>query len=214
MRITILGGTGFTGSNLVREAASRGHDVTSYSRSHPAEPLDAVRYETGSLLDDAVQRRAVTGADAVVSALSPRGEMEGRLRGIDARLAELAADEGVRLGVIGGFSGLRPAPGAARFADGPDVPPQFAAEAREMTEILEDLLTSAPAELDWFFVSPGAAYGAYAPGVATGRYRIGDDVALVDADGESAISGADFATAVIDELEKGEHRRAHFSVAY
>ncbi|MFF2051834.1 NAD(P)-dependent oxidoreductase [Leifsonia sp. NPDC058194] len=214
MRITILGGTGFTGTNLVREAAARGHDVTSYSRSTPAEPVDGLRYETGSLLDDAVRRRAVTNADVVISALSPRGELEGELRGIDARLAELAGEEGVRLGVIGGFSGLRPAPGAPRFAEGDDVPPQFAAEAREMTEVLEDLLASAPADLDWFFVSPGAAYGAYVPGEATGRYRIGGEVALLDADGQSAISGADFALAVIDEVEKHEHRRAHISVAY
>lgn len=213
MRITVLGGTGYTGANIVREAASRGHEVVSYSRSLPAEPVDGVRYETGSLIDDAVRRRAVADTDVIVSALSPRGELETELRAVDARLAELAGAAGVRFGVIGGFSGLRPAPGAPRFVDGDGVPAEFAAEARTMVDVLEDL-EATPAELDWFFVSPAADYGSYAPGEPTGKYRVGGDVALFDDNGRSAISGVDFALAIVDELEKKTQHRVQFSVAY
>jgi putative NADH-flavin reductase len=68
--------------------------------------------------------------------------------------------------------------------------------------------------LDWFFLSPAAVFGAYAPGEAVGTYRVGDDVLLADAEGNSAISGADLADAVVDEIERPAHRRARFTVAY
>jgi uncharacterized protein YbjT (DUF2867 family) len=51
--ITVVGGTGYAGSAIVREAAKRGHDVVSFSRNVPAEEarVEGVRYETGSMLD-------------------------------------------------------------------------------------------------------------------------------------------------------------------
>jgi len=211
-RITVIGGTGYAGASIVREAAARGHEVTAYSRTAPAEPVPGVRYEQGSMLDDEVRARAVERADVVVSALSPRGELTRELLSVDTRLAELAASAGVRLGVVGGYSSLRPAPGAPRFADG-DLPPEFAAEGRTMAAVADALL-SAPEGLDWFYVSPAAQYGAFAPGEATGAYRLGGDVAIADADGKSVISGADFASAVVDEIDNPKHHRAHFSVAY
>lgn len=211
-RITVIGGTGYAGASIVREAAARGHEVTAYSRSAPTEPVPGVRYEQGSMLDDEVRARAVERADVVVSALSPRGELTRELLSVDTRLGELAAAAGARFGVVGGYSSLRPAPGAPRFADG-DLPPEFAAEGRTMAAVVDALL-SAPEGLDWFFVSPAAQYGAFAPGEATGTYRIGGDVAITGADGKSVISGADFAAALVDEIDNPKHHRMHFSVAY
>ena len=52
------------------------------------------------------------------------------------------------------------------------------------------------------------------PGQATGSYRVGADVALFDANNGSAISGADLALAVLDEVEHPTHHQQHFSVAY
>ena len=212
-RITVLGGTGYTGAQLVREAAARGHEVRSISRNPPRDPIAGVTYDTASLLDDAARQRAVDGADVVLGALAARGELEPELRGAYARLAELAAQSGARWGVIGGFSSLRLASDAPRIAAG-DLPPQFAAEARTMVEVLDDLEAEAPEALDWFFVSPAADYGAHVPGVATGTYRLGSDVALFDADGASVLSGPDLATAVIDEIDVPRHRRTQFSVVH
>ena len=50
-RIAVFGGTGYAGGHIAREAASRGHDVRSYTRSAPAKPADGITYETGSLAD-------------------------------------------------------------------------------------------------------------------------------------------------------------------
>ena len=114
--IVVFGGTGYTGGSIAREAAARGHDVTSVSRSAPKEPIDEVRYDVGDVVDRAP--RAIPGADVVIAALSPRGDMEGRLVDIYGRLAKLADESGARYVQIGGFSSLRPAPDAPRFVEG------------------------------------------------------------------------------------------------
>jgi len=90
-----------------------------------------------------------------------------------------------------------------------DLPP----EPMEMGGI-PDVLAAGPAESDWLFVSPALGFGAHVPGERLGRYRVGGVVAQFDADGVSAISGADFALAVVDEIESPSHRRAHIGVAY
>jgi putative NADH-flavin reductase len=82
-----------------------------------------------------------------------------------------------------------------------------------MAGVLEDLLAS-PEDLDWFYVSPAAGFGAWDAGEATGTFRIGGDILLQDAAGASRISGADLAVAVVDEIETPAHRRQRFTVAY
>jgi len=209
--IVIVGGTGYTGGNIVREAASRGHTVLSISRSEPAERAPGVRYELGSVED--VAPRVVPGADVVVAALSPRGGMAGRLVGVYGQLARLSAEAGARYLQIGGFSSLRPAPGAPRFVEG-EIPEEFREEALEGEATRVMLVESAPEDLDWLFISPAGAYGSFAPGERTGQYRVGDEIALFDAEGASSMSGADFATAVVDEIERSARHRAHIGIAY
>jgi putative NADH-flavin reductase len=209
--IVVFGGTGFTGRNIVREAASRGHDVISVSRSEPAERLEAVRYETGSA--EEVATRVVPGADAVVATLSPRGDMAGRLVEVYGELARASGEAGARYLQIGGFSSLRPAPGQPRFVEG-EVPEEFRDEALEGEATRAMLVEQAPQKLDWVFVSPAGAYGAWAAGERTGTYRVGGEVALFDSEGGSNISGADFASAVVDEIETPAHHREHIGVAY
>lgn len=212
-RITIIGGTGYAGALIVAEAASRGHEVTSISRALPDEKIDGVTYVEGSVTDADIRARAVQDADVVYSAISPRGDMEGRTRQALADLAGAAQQAGVRLGITGGAGSLLVAEGGPRLSDTDDFPDAFKTEAAEMAAVLDDLRAS-DASLDWFYVSPAAGFGAFAPGEKTGTFRVGGDVLLADADGNSFISGADFATAVVDEIEQPAHRRTRFSVAY
>ena len=214
-RITVVGGTGYAGSAIVAEAARRGHEVVSVSRSVPAEEarVEGVRYETGSLVDADVRARAVADAEVVVSSLSPRGELDGRIVEVDRELAALADQHGARFVVVGGYSSLRLEEGGPRQAETGQIPPEYAGEALQMNEVLGELLASAES-LDFTFVSPAMQFGAYAPGEARGRYRVGGEVAFTDEAGVSAVSGADFALAIVDELETPAHRREHISVAY
>lgn len=209
--IVVFGGTGYTGSNIVSEAASRGHQVISVSRSEPKERVEGVRYEVGAA--EAVAPKVIPGADAVVASLAPRGDMAGRLVEVYRELARLSAGAGARYLQVGGFSSLRPAPAAPRFVEG-EIPEQYRAEALEGEETRVMLVDEAPEELDWVFVSPAGAYGAWAAGERTGTYRVGGEVALFDAEGGSNISGADFASAIVDEIETPAHHREHVGVAY
>jgi len=211
-RISILGGTGYTGAAVVAEAARRGHDVTAVSRSAPADPIPGVTYLQGSVLDDEIQRQAFDHADAVVSATSPRGDMAGTLPDLHRSLLSRAADAGVRLAVVGGFSSLRPAPGEPRFSEG-EIKEEFRVEALEGAEVLE-VMFAAPEGADWVFFSPAGKFGSFAPFPKRGTYRLGGDVALFDDEGVSALGAEDFALAILDVIESSEHSRAHVSVAY
>ena len=209
--IVVFGGTGYTGGNVVREAASRGHQVIAVSRSEPKDPVPGVRYEVGNVKD--VAPRVVPGADVVVAALSPRGDMAGRLVDAYEELARLSAEAGARYLQVGGFSSLRPAPDQPRFVEG-EIPEPYRAEALEGEATRVLLAQRATDELDWVFVSPAGGYGSFAPGERTGAYRVGGEVALFDAEGKSDISGADFARAIVDEIDDPRHHREHISVAY
>ena len=214
-RIVVLGGTGYAGSNIVAVAAGKGHEVVSYSRTLPATRVEGVDYQTGDVLESSLLEQAVVGADVVVSALSPRGALEGagKLRSIEGEVAELAAKNGVRFGVVGGAGSLLVAEGGPKVAETDGFPDGFKAEAAELTGVLDDLRAS-DESLDWFFVSPAGGFGAWVPGEATGVFRVGGDVLLVDANGDSNISGADLALAIVNEIETLAHRRARFTVAY
>lgn len=209
--IAVIGGTGYVGAAVVEEAARRGHAVTAVSRSAPVAPVDGVRYIQGQA--DQVLPGAVESADVVVAALSPRGENAGTLTRVYGELADLAGPE-TRVIVVGGFGSLRPAPGAARFADGEGMPPHVIGEAREMLAVLH-ALEDAPESLDWLFISPAQLFGAHrAPRPARGAYRVSDDVALFEADGTSTIEVADFALAVLDEIERPAHHRTQIGFVY
>lgn len=208
--VVILGGTGYAGGHIAAEAAKHGLAVTSWSRTLPDQQIGGVAYRTGDLLNPAVLAEAVADADVVVGALSPRGALDGKLREVYAEVARLV--EG-RFGVVGGAGSLLVSEGGPTVASGPDFPEAFTSEAAQLAAVLDDLRGS-DEELDWFFVSPAGTFGAYAPGEATGHYRVGGDVLVTDENGESFISGSDYALAFVDEILKPAHRRTRFTVAY
>jgi putative NADH-flavin reductase len=213
-KITVAGGTGYAGSAIVREAAKRGHAVTSISRSIPAGKVDGVTYVAADVLHGTLP---LDGADVVVGALSPRAENAGTLTKSYARLAAQAREAGARLVLVGGFSCLRREAGGGRMIEGeslpPDVPEAVVIEAKENMDVLNDLLAGKTG-VDWLFVSPAMEFSSRTPGEDLGRYRTGGEVALFDEHGRSAISGPDYARAVVDEIENPACHRAHIGVAY
>ncbi|MFJ4254941.1 NAD(P)-dependent oxidoreductase [Microbacterium sp. NPDC090003] len=211
-RIVVLGGTGYAGHHIAAEAVSRGHEVVAVSRSVPTDAVEGVAYIQGSVLDLAPLAGAFAGADAVVSALSPRGDMEDRVLDALEGVARQLSGTGTRLGVVGGAGGSLVAPGGPRLFDG-DFPEEYKHEAQVGIDSLA-FLESTDAALDWFFVHPAEVFGPWAEGERTGHYRDGGDVLVRDADGKSFISGADFAVAVVDEIEQGNHHRERFTVGY
>lgn len=209
--IAVIGGTGYAGRHIVAEAAGRGHTVLSVSRKVAGDRVEGVTYVEGTLLDVPSLLNELQGVDAVVVAVAPRGEMEGLVRPNIEALASTLPDS-VRLGVVGGAGGSLVAPGGPRVLD-TDFPEAFKGEALEMIGVLEDLQAEQSGR-DWFFIHPAGGFGAFNPGERRGTYRDGGDVLVVDEDGESFISGEDFAIAVVDEIENPKHTRERFTVGY
>jgi putative NADH-flavin reductase len=213
-RITVIGGTGYAGSAIVSEAAARGHDVTALSRSKPAEQIPGVTYVEGDAHGEEALSSVISGADVVVAALAPRGPLTDSFRDVYRTIARLADAAGAQLFLVGGFSSLRPAPGAPRFVeDLSHIPAEVQPEVLAGAAVIIEDLPATPETLDWVFVSPAAVFGSFAPGERLGEYRLGNDVA-VQPEGGGAISGADYALGLVDLIEQGEHHRAHVNLGY
>jgi uncharacterized protein len=213
-RITVIGGTGYAGSAVVAEAAARGHQVTALSRSVPDAPIPTVSYVQGDATDEATLSAAIEGADVVVAALAPRGPLAGTFRDVYRTIARVADAAGARLFVVGGYSSLRPAPGANRFVtDLSHIPAELHVEIRAGAALIIEDLPATPATLDWVFVSPALMFGAHAPGEQLGRYRLGDDVAVAPENG-GEISAADYALGFVDLIEKDDQHRAQVNLGH
>ncbi len=212
--IVVFGGTGYAGSAIVREALSRGIAVTAVARD--TSKLDAAEGLTlaqGDAFDAAFVSEVTQGADVVVVALHAVQADGSELKDRFQHFVDAAAAAGARLGIVGGAGSLLVADGGPALFDTPDFPDAFKGEAKSHAQVLEGLRSS-DADVDWFYVSPAAAFGSYNPGERRGTYRTTDEVLLTDADGNSDISGEDFAIAFVDEVERPAHHRARFGVAY
>jgi putative NADH-flavin reductase len=211
MRITVFGAAGTVGSQVVTEALSRGHQVTAVVRDQGRFddlPVAADR-RTGDAADIDDVARLSAGQDVVIGATrpAPGNEVEAVVT-TKALLAGIAL-AGVRLVIVGGAATLTvPGSGVAAIDDPRFVPPAWRDVAQASADQLE--VCRSDAEADWTYLSPPAVLE---PGERTGAYRLGIDELLVDVDGQSAISVADLAVALLDEVERPRHRRTRFTVA-
>lgn len=212
MKIALIG-AGYVGGAVLKEAVQRGHEVTVIVR-HPekimAGPQVTSRagdvFETESLVD------LLKGHDAVVSAYNP-GAAHPHARNLQLRgtLATLSAarKSGVkRFLVVGGAGSLETAPGK-QLVESPDFPKEWREGAMGLRDALNEIRKEK--NLEWSFFSPAIQL---VPGERTGRYRLGLDQPVMDVRGESRISTADYAVALLDELEHPRHIRRRFTAAY
>jgi len=129
------------------------------------------------VLEPGVLRQAFTDADVVFEALSPRGDMAGKVEGVFDQVLALAREHGTRLGILGGASSLLVSPDGPRLIDADPVPDEVRPEADLGIHKLE-VLKAAGDDLDWLYLSPPAEFGAWVPSTETGEYRTSDDVLL------------------------------------
>ncbi len=212
MKIALIGATGFIGSHLLQEAVQRGHQVTALVQ-HPEKvpALPGVQAKALDALNTAALTEALRDHDLVLSAFSGHAQPDVLgyfLQGFQSILSATKAAAVPRLLVVGGAGSLEVAPGV-HLLDTPQFPAEWKASAEGARQALS-LLRAEPA-LDWTLLSPAAML---APGERTGVFRLGGDQLMTDAQGQSRISVADYAVAMLDELERPAHRRQRFSVAY
>jgi uncharacterized protein len=213
MKIAIFGATGTIGGAIAQEALQRHHHVTAIVRDPVRLAMSNANLDvvTGDVFEgdevlDAIQRK-----DAVIASISGRrdGNPEVIVEGARALLEVFPQSRARRLIWVGGAGTLDNGSGG-RVMDAPDFPPEWKPEAEAQAEALE-AFRSSDSNVNWTYMSPAAVI---APGKRTGHYRKGGDQLLTDDHGESRISVADFAVAVIDTLERPDGICKRITVAY
>ncbi|ENM3753270.1 NAD(P)-dependent oxidoreductase [Vibrio cholerae] len=212
MKVAILGASGWIGSQLVAEAKMRGHEVVAVVRDPAKVTMQGVTvHQWDSLNPKSDLNRAVHGVDAVIASVGGRavGNHDMVAKTAQRLLAELPEAGVNRLLWVGGAGSLEVAPGV-KLVTVPGFPEEYKGEALAQGEALEVFRVS-NSDVNWTFVSPAAEIF---PGDKQGQYRVGGDQLLTDSEGNSRISVADYAAALIDELEYAEHPRQRIGVAY
>nr|WP_315419490.1 NAD(P)-dependent oxidoreductase [uncultured Pseudomonas sp.] len=202
-KIAIIGATGRAGSQLLEEALRRGHSVVAIARNTDKLPeRDGVTVKQVDALDAHALEQAVSGSDVVISAAHfatlPAAAVIGPVKKAGVK----------RLLVVGGAGSLL-LPDGGRVIDSEGFPAEYKAEASAGAEFLDVLRQEK--DLDWTFLSPSAEF---VETERTGEFRLGQDNLLVSSAGRSWISFADYAIAMIDEVETPKHSRQRFTVGY
>jgi putative NADH-flavin reductase len=203
MNIVLIGATGAIGGRILDEVLRRGHSVTATSRTpaklggRPGMTVRAV-----NTADVAATAEVLKGHDAAVVSVrwndADVHQVLDAIRNSDVKRC---------LFVIGAGSLLR-ADGRTHYehmAEKGIQPPTSKPAALAFEEMKK------ANDLDWTAVSPP---GSIQPGERTGKFRLGFDHLIEDANGDSKISREDFAIAIVDELEKPRHVRRRFTAAY
>jgi uncharacterized protein len=209
MNVVVYGATGNSGKEIVKELLSRGHTVTGVARNVSSlKAAQGLTVKTDDLSKVDAIAAVIKGADAVVSAYAPPPDNTDAMIGVTEREIEAVKKAGAkRLLVVGGAGLLEVAPGVTLIKSG-HLPAEYLPIATSHEKALGVLRAS---DINWTYLSPGAYF---VPGERTGKFRLGTKELVSDAKGESKISFADYAIALVDEIEKPAHERGSFSVGY
>ena len=209
MHIALYGATGKSGSRILTELLSRGHQVTAVVRD-PAKlavrpGLTVVQGDVSSANGIALK---IKGVDAVISAYGPPPDDTDQLLPVTEHFIEAAKEAGTpRFLVVGGAGSLEVAPGVTVIDSG-HIPAEWLPIAVSHAKVLKLLQKS---NINWTYFSPA---GFFVPGERTGKFRLGTNQLIANEQGDSRISLEDYAIALVDELETPKHERARFTIGY
>jgi hypothetical protein len=199
MKIAIVAANGRVGKLVAEEAVKRGHDVTAVVREEnkTAAPKSLVK-------DALVLAPAdLAGFDAVVDAVGGwTADTVGAIPAAAKHLAGILSGTSVRLLVVGGAGSLYVNPERTlTVADDPGFPADWKPLAAAHAEALAYLRGCK--DLRWTYISPAADFQSDGP--RTGAYELHGEDFTPNAAGQSVLSYADFAIAMVDEIERAAH---------
>ena len=205
MKLAVVCANGKAGLRIVEEAVSRGLDVTAVVREENRSAAPAVIQK--DLFD--LTAADLAGFDVVVDAFGAWTPETLPLHSRSlAHLCDILSGTSTRLLVVGGAGSLYVNPEhTACVADGPDFPDAFKPLAAAMAKALAELRQRA--DVRWTYLSPAADFQP--GGARTGSYTLGGEELILNAKGESVISYADYAIAMVDEAVSGNHIQQRIS---
>ena len=206
MKLAVICANGKAGRLIVKEAVNRGLDVTAVVREN--NQSDAQQELTKDLFD--LTSEDMKDFDVVIDAFGAWTEDTLPLHSTSLKhLCDILSGTETRLLVVGGADSLYINPEhTAVLSDSPDFPPQFLPLAKAQGRALEKLRNRN--DVKWTLISPAGDFRA--DGERTGKYILGGEELTLNSKGESVISYADYAIAMIDEATNGSHIRERISV--
>ena len=205
-KIAVVAANGKAGQLIVREAVERGNDVTAFVRSKNRTVAENVVVK--DIMD--LTPKDLVGFDAVVDAFGAwTPETLPQHSTTLAHLCDILSGTGTRLLVVGGAGSLYVNPEhTMTVSETPDFPEIFKPLASAMAEALSDLRERD--DVRWTYISPAGDFQA--EGERTGEYILAGEELTLNDRGESIISYADYAIAMVDEIESGDHIQQRISV--
>lgn len=206
MKIALVAANGRVAGKVIEEAISRGFDVTAFGRrENNTKAQDYVQKDLFDLTADDLK-----GFDAVVDAFGAWTEDTLEQHSTSLKhLCDILSGTDTRLLVVGGAGSLYVNPEhTACVSDGPDFPDMFKPLASAMAKALGELRKRN--DVKWTYISPAGDFQA--DGERSGKYILGGEELTLNSRNESIISYADYAIAMIDEIEKGDHIQQRISV--
>lgn len=206
MKIAVICANGRAGKLIVHEAINRGLDVTAVVRGENQTVAQKVLKK--DLFD--LTAADVEGFDVVVDAFGAWTEDVLPQHSTSLQhLCDILSGTNIRLLVVGGAGSLYVnTEHTVQVMDTPDFPDVFKPLAAAQGKALEEL--RARNDVKWTFISPAGDFRA--DGERTGKYMIGGEELTLNSKGESVISYADYAIAMIDEAIGGNHIQKRISV--
>ena len=206
MKIAVVCANGKAGKLIVEEALNRNMEVTAVVRNENknAAPQAIVK----DLFE--LSEEDLSGFDAVVDAFGAwTSEILPQHSTSLKHLCDILSGTETRLLVVGGAGSLYVNPEhTVQVMDGADFPEEFKPLAAAQGKALDEL--RGRTDVRWTFISPAADFQA--DGERTGAYLLGGEELILNDAGESIISYADYAIAMVDEIEKGDHIQQRISV--
>ncbi|WP_295361415.1 NAD(P)-dependent oxidoreductase [uncultured Pseudoramibacter sp.] len=206
-KLAVVAANGRVAGKVITEAINRGFDVTAFGR-HDENNTDAPVYIKKDILD--LTKEDLAGFDAVVDAFGAwTAETLPQHTTTTLHLCDILSGTDTRLLIVGGAGSLFVNPEhTAVVADGPDFPDDFKPLASAMAAALAELRKRD--DVKWTYISPAGDFQA--DGERSGQYILGGEELTLNDRGESIISYADYAIAMVDEIEKGDHIQQRISV--
>ena len=206
MKMAVVCANGKAGKWIVKEAVERGLDVTAIVRG---ENRSAAKNALVKDLFD-LTNADLKGFDVVVDAFGAWTPETLPLHSASLKhLCDILSGTDTRLLVVGGAGSLYVNPEhSAQVMDGPDFPEVFKPLATNMGKALDELRRRD--DVKWTYISPAGDFQA--EGERTGKYILAGEELTLNGRGESIISYADYAIAMVDEAVSGNHIRQRISV--
>lgn len=206
MKIAVIGANGKAGQLIVKEAVQQALDVTAIVR-HPNQ--SAAQHVLEKDLFD-LTTADLQGFDVVVDAFGVWGaDKQEQHQTSLQHLCDVLSGSQVRLIVVGGAGSLfLDKAHTQQLMDAPNFPDAYKPTASNMAKALHTLRQRQ--DVNWTYLSPAADFQP--AGERTGKYLVGGEEFTVNAQGESVISYADYALALVDEIIKPQHLKQRFCV--